>query len=203
MAALWLLATDLIGQISPHLSNANNTAEAPPRSQRAYDTASIGYIRGDLWAEYARTLASELQVTKPSASALALDSVRRAAERAVRLAPINAAVWLILAETDLRQSDTKTSSEALKMSYYTGPNDLSLIPDRLRLATQTKLSDPELQMIVGDDIRTILLFRPDLRPALISAYRGASAQGKSSIDVVVQSTDPSFLASLHGDALPQ
>jgi hypothetical protein len=200
VAALWLLTTGLMGPISSYLNNGKPAAEATLiRSQRAHTAASIGFIRGNLWADYALILASELPPAgaNRTGSAPAIERARRAAERAVRLAPINAEVWLTLAETDLRSGWGKMSLEALKMSYYTGPNELNLIPDRLRLATQTAVSDPELQILVDHEIRTIVLSKPDLKPAIIAAYRAASSEGKRLIEDDLKDTDPGFLATIH------
>jgi hypothetical protein len=45
-------------------------------------------------------------------------------------------------------------------------------------------------------MRLILTRRPDLKPAITSAYRRGSADGKAYIDEVVQLIDPAFAASL-------
>jgi hypothetical protein len=46
------------------------------------------------------------------------------------------------------------------------------------------------------DIRLILTRRPDLKVAIINAYRRGSAEGKAYIDEAVRSLDLGFAASL-------
>ncbi len=83
------------------------------------------------------------------------------------------------------------------MSYYTGPNETLLIPMRLSVATQSEaINDPELQILVTNDVRTILLRKPDMKPTLVAAYRDASPEGKRFIETAVAQLDPSFAAEL-------
>ena len=53
--------------------------------------------------------------------------------------------------------------EALKMSYFTAPNDARLMAVRLDLATSSNaLADPDLKELARGDVRLILLTRqPD------------------------------------------
>ena len=89
--------------------------------------------------------------------------------------------------------------EALKMSYFTAPNDARLMAVRLDLATSSNaLADPDVRELARGDVRLILLRRPELRPAVASAYRHASTLGKAFLDDAIRSVDPSFLAALRG-----
>jgi hypothetical protein len=57
------------------------------------------------------------------------------------------------------------------------------------------ISDDELKSLARSDMRLILTRRPDLKPAITSAYRRGSSEGKAYIDEVAQSVDPAFAAS--------
>jgi hypothetical protein len=79
------------------------------------------------------------------------------------------------------------------MSYLTSPADVNLVPTRLAIvSTSAAISDDAQKR----DMRLILTRRPDLKPAITSAYRHGSADGKAYIDEVVQLIDPAFAASL-------
>jgi hypothetical protein len=83
------------------------------------------------------------------------------------------------------------------MSYLTSPADANLIPARLAiLSTSTALADVELKNLARADIRLILTRRPDLKAAIIGAYRHGSADDKAYLAEVVRSLDPGFAASL-------
>jgi hypothetical protein len=85
----------------------------------------------------------------------------------------------------------------LKMSYYAGPNEPSLIPLRISIATHSdSITDPELQILVGGEIRTIITRKPNLKPVIIDAYRNAPPEGRRFIETQVGELDPSLLASL-------
>ena len=75
------------------------------------------------------------------------------ADMALSEAPHNTDVWLLLAGLSLRFNwATPSPTAALKMSYYTGPSKLTLIPLRLSLAAKSNaLSDPEIQQFVQRD----------------------------------------------------
>ena len=83
------------------------------------------------------------------------------------------------------------------MSYCTARNETLLIQMRLSIATQSEaINDPELQILVTKDVRTILLRKPDMKPTLVAAYRDASPEGKRFIETAVAQLDPSFAAEL-------
>jgi len=92
----------------------------------------------------------------------------------------------------------------LKMSYYTGPNAVGLIPTRLLIATRSAaIADPELQDLVSREIRTIVTRRPDLRPALFAAYREAVPEGRRFIESKVGELDRNLSASIRSSVPPQ
>jgi hypothetical protein len=83
------------------------------------------------------------------------------------------------------------------MSYYTGPNELHLIPLRLFTATHsTALGDDDLRQLVQRDVRMILTQWPELRPTLAAAYKGAEADAKQFLEEAVTETDPGFLQAM-------
>ena len=83
-------------------------------------------------------------------------------------APYKSGVWLLAARLAFRFNWTNANPIAtLKMSYYTGLNELNLIPLRQFTATHSNaLSDHDLQQLVQRDIRMILTHWPELRPTL-------------------------------------
>jgi hypothetical protein len=83
------------------------------------------------------------------------------------------------------------------MSYYTGPNELALTPLRIRIATHsTAIADTELQMLVAQEIQTIILRHPGLKPSLLAAYRDASLEGKQFIEAALGDLDKDLLAAI-------
>jgi hypothetical protein len=101
-------------------------------------------------------------------------------------------MWLL---TAMLQNDGQALSEALKMSYLTSPADVNLIAARLALVSKA-ISDDELKNLARGDIRLILTRRPDLKPAISSAFGHGSADGKAYLAEAVRSLDPNFAASL-------
>jgi hypothetical protein len=189
-AGLWLLTIDLI---RPDAVGSKLTPEAAAtRLRNAHAAASLGMFRGDLWSDYVLILPS-------LSSAPQIADAQTAAERAAGLAPINAPVWLRLAQAEFRQGRASLALASLKMSYYTGPNYTELMPARLRFATQSNIvNDSELQMLIDHEIRTMLT-RPDLRALIGPAYHDALPAGRRLIDKTLIDADPAFLKSIQPD----
>jgi hypothetical protein len=123
-----------------------------------------------------------------------------AVRAALSLTPYDSQIWLILALLQ-SQIDPRNARiiESLKMSYFTAPNDIDLMPVRLDAATLFgAITDADLMELVRGDIRLILTRRPDLRVAISNAYRRASAEGKAFLESAVNSIDPKFAATLRG-----
>jgi hypothetical protein len=201
LSAIWLLSAELIRPTLPFFPEDVATARAAAAHHGAAGAAAwIGLVRGDLWTDYAMTLAPDLS-GKPTgdaaaASLQALEATRSAAMRGAELAPYDSRAWLLLASVDSRALDHKAAGP-LKMSYYTAPNTVSLIPLRLNIATRTDaITDPDLQILVGGEIRTIITRKPDLKPAIVNAYRDALPEGRRFIEAEVGELDPDLLASL-------
>jgi hypothetical protein len=198
---VWILLVELIRPHLPFFSTDAASAEAAAAHQRVASAAAwIGLFRGSLWTDYAITLAPNLAAAaarEPSPATLAsLDGARTAAVLAAELAPHDARAWLLIAEADLRRLDHNVA-RALKMSYYTGPNELALIPSRIDTATRSDaIADSDLQILVSGEIRTIIMRKRDLKPLILAAYRNALPEGKRFIEDQVGDLDPALIASL-------
>jgi hypothetical protein len=201
IAATWLLLVELVRPTLSGLPIDGSPAKAAVAPVGAAAMAAwIGLIRGSLWADYAETLAPNLSAASTGwdspAMLAALNSARAAAVRAVELAPHESRAWLLIAAVDVFDSRRNVAGP-LKMSYYTGPNELSLIP--LRIATTMRsaaIAEPEVQVLAAGEIRTIITRKPDLKRFLIAAYRNALPEGRRFIEGQVNELDPALLTSL-------
>jgi hypothetical protein len=199
IAAIWLLCAELQ---SPGISAFPTTQEAAVGAARhrsaALRAARFGGLRGNLWRDAAFTYA-DLQWANPaSGQAPVLEQATAVATRAVSFAPVNPAVWLMLADVTLRADRRDPNpAESLKLSYYTGPNDDYLIP--LRLATTARLDvpvDSELTLLFQRELENILTNRPGLKPAIRSAYQQATPPFRQSIEDTAKRLDSAFAQSL-------
>ncbi len=196
-ASLWLLLAEL-PRTSVKVLPTSREAAAAAASRRddALWSARVGRLRGELWAESSFTFA-DLEWAA-SASTRLLDEARTSAMRAVRLSPTNPSVWLLLADLASRYRwEAPKSIETIKMAYYSGPHEDSLVP--LRLVMSARLddaTDPELERLFRSDVETVLTSRPKLRPALVSAYSQGTPQSRHLIQDVAGQIDPAFGQSL-------
>src|SRR5262249_47252104 len=131
-------------------------------------------------------------------SAAAAVRARGAVERALVFAPHEARAWLVLADFEARLDPTsRKAAAALRMSYYTGPNETALIPVRLTTFGQLDAdADAELQQLVRHELANVINRRPELRWAIGSAYRAALPAGKKFFETTVREIDPALLPSL-------
>jgi hypothetical protein len=202
LLALWILAAQLsVANVYKLPSAPNTTAAAKHLRRDAALAANLGIIRGDLWAQSAFTYGDLLWdspgVSSPNSSsdnALSADVASRRIEKALRYAPHRSDVWLLLAALGSRLNWPNVDpASALKMSFYTGPSETSLIPLRLLVAARsTALGDADVQQFVRRDIRLILLRMPALKPAIQSAYHEANPANKRIIENAVNELDPTF-----------
>jgi len=197
VAAIWIISVEFIRPNLPSPGEVPDAEALEAHRGSARAAAWIGLIRGNLWTDYAMTLAPDLSRDRASAAPLnALMSARTMVGRAAKLAPYDARSWLLMARVDSWGPDTKPTGP-LKMSYYGGPNETSLIPLRINIATKSEaITAPDLQILVGADLRTIITRKPDLKPAIIAAYRSALPEGRRFIEMQVGEMDPGLLASL-------
>ncbi|MCK1741541.1 hypothetical protein IVA80_11830 [Bradyrhizobium sp. 139] len=113
--------------------------------------------------------------------------------RSLRSSPLRGDIWLMLAAAS-KQNSTQTAA-MLKMSYYTAPNDLDLLPLRLSvaLATDAVVRELEFRDLIKRDVSLVATRRPAIRPALVAAYRSASAEGKIYLEGLISELDPNYL----------
>jgi hypothetical protein len=159
--------------------------------------ARLAFMRGDLWNECA--LAEQpFRAGLPSGT---LERLRGEAERAAFFAPHNGMPWLILANLDSHLDGlTRRAAAALKMSFYTGPNEASLIPNRLLVAVRFEaLADDEVKLLVRHEVGTIITRRPELKPSIAAAYDDAPPEGKRFLESVVGEVEPNFLPVLRSE----
>jgi len=131
-------------------------------------------------------------------SSTTIGQARDVAERALAFAPHDARIWLALASMDSRLDWLNgEASTALRMSYYTGANEIELIPLRLSLAVNfSVISDMDFQQLVHHDIRTVVTRKPELKSAVLDAYRHALPVGQQFIEETLKEMDPTLLSTL-------
>ncbi|KWV58511.1 hypothetical protein AS156_33500 [Bradyrhizobium macuxiense] len=127
------------------------------------------------------------------------DAIRRV-RQTLSISPYNPELWLALALLQAqRDPHDPVVFEALKMTYFIAPNDMRLVPVRLDVAGRFDLlADPDIKDLARSDVRLIMTRRPELKPAIVSAFRRASDRGKAALQDAVQSIDPTFVPSLRG-----
>ena len=202
--ALWILIAELTSPRLSYFPSGPIEANAMYAVRGSAATAAeIGMIRGDLWTAAAIATATPLLFgatgsSPEQASQAEVENMRAIADRAARLSPHDSRIWLVLAGLDFRvDGNNPKGTEALKLSYYTGPNEISLMPLRLLLAVRSKaILDEEVQSLVPLDIQRIIMQRPDLKPAIALAYQNALPKGREIIEAALKKTDPSFLATI-------
>jgi hypothetical protein len=190
--AMWILAAELSRPAVPARSlDADTAAQLPASRAAAAEAARMGHVRGDLWVSYALTYA-EL-VWNETASAEMIQAALAASKRAVALAPHEGRIWVLLASLHSHASTSKVAA-LLRMSYYTAPNEVAVIPVRLLVAARSNaLSDGELRELVKWELRSITTHKPDLKPAIKAAYRAASPVARRFLEGSLQDLDPSLL----------
>ena len=201
--AVWILAAEVMRPSDIGIVAANSQSNAS-RRDTAVLAAQIGLVRGDLWSQAAFAYADPLwaQDRTSNADVAPFEQTKAITEQAIARAPHNSRLWLLLAANYFRfgRADERATA-ALKMSYYTGSNTIELLPQRLLLAIQSPvLNDDELGDLVRHDIRTALMQRPQLMPALVAAYKTANPAGRQFIEKALREVDPSALAAVLSEA---
>jgi hypothetical protein len=200
LQSVWIILPELIRPSPPAFPHdARSLSINSSERNRAGWAAKLALIRGDLWAEAAIEQSPELirdvGSQKGAQSADQPGLARAAAEKAATLSPHDSRVWLLLAGLDCLQH--RKVSGALKMSYYTGPNEVALMPPRLHVATcSDAVDDAELQTLVASEIRLIITHEQNLEPVILAAYQDASPSGKRFIETVVGDFDPGLMATI-------
>jgi hypothetical protein len=204
LLALWILGSELASPRLGYFPSSPDEADAMYAVRGpAITAAKVGLIRGDLWTVAAITATAPFLFetagsSHAPASQTELQNIRAIAARAARLSPHDSRIWLVLACLDLRTGGTRAKGiRALKLSYYTGPNEFSLMPARLLLAAGSDaIFDEDVQNLAPLDIQQIILRRPDLKPAIGLVYQNALPKGRAVIEATLKQTDPGFLATI-------
>ena len=111
------------------------------------------------------------------------------AERAARWSPHDARAWLVVAGlADQIARAANKAADALKLSYYTGPNSLALVPLRLFVAAGIRW-DEELRGMVRADIQHIVLQRPSLKARDCGCLCGSKTIDVASLRAAIKQVD--------------
>jgi hypothetical protein len=202
-SAAWILAATYQRPSLPYFPATMEAVNAAAEHRKAATSAAeIGYVRGDLWADSALTYLNLFWSTGPRGAGVSDTAIwKRAsdtADRALAYAPYDARVWLVraVALSPSGNLDDKASA-ALRTSYYTGPNEIALIPLRLRLAVRAAaLAERSFQLLVQRDLRFVVTHKPELKPAIEAAYRDASPTGKQFLEATLEELDPDLRTKL-------
>jgi hypothetical protein len=199
LQCVWLVSSELARPAVVGLStNVTAASKAAKEHNRAALAATIGAIRGELWAQsafsYADLLFGENKESAVTSTKLARASI--SLEHALRDAPVQPAAWLLRAWLGARYPSLGfNATEALKMSYYTGPSEEELIPLRLRLAVLSgAIGDLEMSPLIRRDLRLLLARKQ--QAVIADAYSGASPSGKRFIEKALGDIDRSAAESL-------
>jgi hypothetical protein len=202
--AAWILLAERYHPNHIRFAVDGNATIAFAEQDKIKRAASLAVVRGDLWAEWAftywaftygdhlRTDQAMDMNADDKLNTVALTSLTEA----LRYSPHRGDVWLMFAAlADQYKWVGYQPSSLLKMSYYTAPNELALVPLRLDVSLHTKgvIDDAELQDMVRRDISVILTGAPALKPALIAAYKSALPQSKAFAERVISEIDPGYL----------
>jgi hypothetical protein len=203
LQAVWLITADFLRPMLAYFPRDKASEERASAARSAAVTAaSIGWVRGDLWTEAAVALSSDLISRVAGGRDARLKpqrgQARAVALRAARLSPHDSRTWLLLAALGPRfDQQNREVDDRLKMSYFTGPNEVALAPLRIRIATRSMaINNAELQSLVAQEIRSIVLHHQDLKQSLLAAYREGSPEGKKFIEATIGDLDKDLLATI-------
>jgi hypothetical protein len=170
---------------------SNRVSLTPEQLSSAAIAAAIAPFRSDLSADHALAVAGDALRSNVKQSPEKQNAAKNIVKAALRTAPHNSQMWLLLAL--LQNPGDPLAAESFKMSYLTGPNRAEIIPVRLSAVTAGKaLADSDLGDLAGGDVRAVLTKLPEQRQNLVSYYAGASEVGKKFLDQSVAALDPGF-----------
>jgi hypothetical protein len=198
---IWLLLAEFS---RPRLDglplDAASAAAASKDRELALWAATVGIIRGDLWAisafTYADVVIDNNRTSGRPAADPAVARLRASAEHALNNGPTQSAVWLLRTGLALRYPSGRLNPlEPLRMSYYTGPSDQGIVPLRLQFAAQADgFGDIEIREFAIRDIRMLLATKQ--YRAIAHAHEIASNAGKQFIEQTVHDIDPSAITNI-------
>jgi hypothetical protein len=193
------LFAEFIRPATPPLPSGESSTPPQQAISAAELASTIAPLRTDLRADYASALAGKALLSNDSDSQpLDNELAQSAARSALKFGPHDSRMWLTLAQLQARKNPgDPLVTEALKMSYFTGPNRAELIPTRLDVvALNNALNDADLTELARSDVRAMLSQSRDQRPALAKTYVRASATGKKFLEDSIRMLDPAFADAL-------
>jgi hypothetical protein len=203
LQSVWIILPELI-RLPPLIFPREPRSPPIGASERDHASlaAELALVRGDFWTEAAIAQSPErissAESGKTTQSTEQAQIARATAEKAATLSPHDARIWLLLAYQDCLLH--REAPGPLKMSYYTGPNEIVLMPLRLSVATCTDaINDAELQTLVAREIKLIVTHEQTLKPAIVSAYQNATPSGKRFIETVVGDIDSGLMTIIRGN----
>lgn len=194
--AAWMaLPERYLGARSSLPAVLSTAAAGPSAMSKTISLAAARMIRGESTFNRDSALAADEQRTAPPMTS---DEFARA----LRSSPLRGDIWLLLAATSKHSSPQPNTAAMLRMSYYTAPNDLDLLPLRVSvaLAADVMVREPDLRELIKRDVSLVVRHRPALKPALVTAYRSASADGKIYFEGLISELDPTFLDQVHAQS---
>jgi hypothetical protein len=198
--AAWILAAEALRPTTIVFATDGQSAVSNYAQRDAAITAArVGLVRGDLWSEAAFAYGGMLWnqgKTTPNADMPPFDQTQELTERAITYAPHDSRLWLLLAVNYFRFDWlNERAAGSLRMSYYTGSSLMTVVPQRLVLAVQSRaLQDEDFQELVRHDIRNAVTHKLELMSALVTAYNNAPPSGRQFIEKALAEFDPSALA---------
>jgi hypothetical protein len=200
--AVWVLVAEALRpKRIEFTTDAQLAGSAYPQRDAALRAARVGFIRGDLWSEaafaYGDMLWSEHKQAS-NADVPPFDRINAITEQAIRYAPHDSRLWLLLAANYSRfDQPNERAASALRMSFYTGTNSIVVVPERLLLGIQSQaLQEEDFRELVRHDIQIAVARRSALMSALGAAYYKAPPSGRQFIEKTLGELDPSLLASI-------
>jgi hypothetical protein len=201
--AFWILAAEFYRPSAIGFpTNFQVSPTAVAKRDAAHLAALFGLIRGDLWAQdalaYPDIFWPNERNNTPAQRPAVVEQAHNATLWALADAPHDARTWLVLASIDSRFDWLNgKASAALRMSYYTGANEVTLIPLRLLLAVGfSSISDTDFQQLVRHDILIVVTRKPEFKSSLLDAYRYALPAGQNFIEQTLKELDPKLLSTL-------
>ncbi len=205
VAGLWALSADLIAPRPGWFPGSQDAAARWSAHRSAARTAAaIGMVRGDLWSVAGLAHAAPLldpqtigrDGTVSTSAPLDTESALLMLRKAAGSSPHDARIWLALARLEADRAPPRShAAEMLKLSYFTGTNDLALVP--LRMAVAARLAtDADLRSLFELEVQKVVSWHPELRPALAAAYRNAAPEGRKAIEAMLGQAEPALLESL-------
>src|ERR1700749_1633655 len=179
------LVAEFVRSVTLPLPSRDSKAPSSQAVSAVELASTIAPFRTDLKAGYAVALADNvLRPNESGAQPADNEAAQKAVKSALNFGPHDSRMWLLLAQLQAQKNPGDGPvTEALKMSYLTGPNRAELIPARLEMVTlNNALNDPDLTELASSDVRAVLTQLRDKRTLLAKDYVRASPTGKKFLE---------------------